>query len=76
MNSIETVFPAENREVWNYFQCLLKPIAVSNLQRCAQAAKLKKGIQTSVFTSVIKNNLFLERTGNFLENHFLKSTSK
>lgn len=42
MNSIEMVFPPENTEVWNYFLHLLKPIAVSNQQGCAQPAKLEK----------------------------------
>lgn len=70
------VLPLENREVWNYFQCLLKPIAVRTQQRSAQAAKLEKEYKPQYLQLLTKITWFLECTDNLLENHFLKSTSK
>lgn len=76
MNSTEKVFPSENREVWNYFQCFLKLTAVSNQQRCAQAAKLEKEYKPQYLHLLTKITWFLECTDNLLENQFLESTRK
>lgn len=65
-----------SREVWNYFQCLLNPIAVSNHQRCAQAAKIEKEYKPQYLHLLTKITWFLECTANLLENNFLESTSK
>lgn len=71
MNSIEIVFPPENREVWNYFQSLLKPIVASNQRRCAQAAELRKKYKPQYLHLLTKITWFLECTDSLLENHFL-----
>jgi len=62
MNSIEMVFPPEDREVWNYLQRLLKPIALSNQQRRAKAARFKKEHKRQYLHLLTKITQFLECT--------------
>lgn len=63
-DSIEIVFPPENREVWNYFQRSLKPTTVSNQQRCTLAAKLEKEYKPQYLYLLTKITWFLKCTDN------------